>query len=251
MDIIEITRLFHRFPDGTQSLADVNLSVRDDDFVVIAGANGSGKTTLLRHLNGLLSPESGTVTVCGVSVKKDPLAVRKLVGMVFQDADSQIIGDTVYDDVCFGPENLRLTRDEVEIRARKALADVNLTGSEEKSPHNLSGGEKRRLAIAGVLAMSPRVLLLDEPFSNLDYPATRTVLEQIRQLHEAGHTIIVTTHDLEKVISYANRLVVMEHGRIVLDGRPETVINDIEKYGIRPPCSVLLGRGVQPWLPCL
>jgi biotin transport system ATP-binding protein len=99
--------------------------------------------------------------------------------------------------------------------------------------------------------MSPRVLLLDEPFSNLDYPATRTVLEQIRQLHEAGHTIIVTTHDLEKVISYANRLVVMEHGRIVLDDRPETVINDIEKYGIRPPCSVLLGRGVQPWLPCL
>lgn len=247
MDIIEITRLTHRFPDGTPSLTDITLSVGDGDFVVIAGANGSGKTTLLRHLNGLLTPESGTVNVCGVTVQKDPLAARKLVGMVFQDADSQIIGDTVYDDVCFGPENLRLDEDEIDARARKALADVNLTGSEDKSPHHLSGGEKRRLAIAGVLAMAPRVMLLDEPFSNLDYPATRLVLEQIRSLHKAGHTIIVTTHDLEKVIADANRLVVMDRGCVVLDGNPEAVVNDMEKYGVRPPCSVLLGQGIQPW----
>lgn len=248
MDIIEITSLSHRFPDGTESLSDITLSIRDGDFIVIAGANGSGKTTLLRHLNGLLLPESGSVNVCGVSVVKDPLAARKQVGMVFQDADSQIIGDTVYDDVCFGPENLRLPRNEIETRVKKALAAVNLTGLEEKSPHNLSGGEKRRLAIAGVLAMTPRVMLLDEPFSNLDYPATRMVLNQIRHLHKVGHTIIVTTHDLEKVISCANRLVVMEQGRVVLDGSPEAVVEDLETYGIRPPCSVLLGKGIQPWL---
>lgn len=248
MNIIEIERLCHRFPDGTRSLSDVTLSVKDGEFLIIAGANGSGKTTLLRHVNGLLSPESGTVSVCGVSVEKDPLEARKNAGMVFQDADSQIVGDTVYDDVCFGPENLRLDRAEIDARVQKALVDVNLTGSEDKSPHNLSGGEKRRLAIAGVLAMAPRIMLLDEPFSNLDYPATRTVLEQIRRLHEAGHTIIVTTHDLEKVIAYADRLVVMDQGRVVLDGGPDEVVGEIEAFGIRPPCSVLLGQGVRPWL---
>jgi len=249
VDIIEITGLSHRFPDGTQSLIDISIGFRDGDFIVIAGANGSGKTTLLRHLNGLLVPECGTVTVCGVLVQKDPLAARKQVGMVFQDADSQIIGDTVYDDVCFGPENLQMDREEIDARARQALADVKLTGSEDKSPHNLSSGEKRRLAIAGVLAMAPPIMLLDEPFSNLDYPATRTVLDQINQLHQTGHTIIITTHDLEKVISYANRIVVMEQGRVVEDGKPEDVVNTVDRYGIRPPCSVLLGRGIQQWAP--
>ncbi len=248
MEVIEITRLSHRFPDGTQSLTDISLRISSGEFIVIAGANGSGKTTLLRHLNGLLLPASGSVKVGGVSVQSNPLAARKLVGMVFQDADSQIIGDTVYDDVCFGPENLRLDRDEIDTRAARALAAVNLLGFEDRSPHNLSGGEKRRLAIAGVLAMAPQVLLLDEPFSNLDYPATRTVLTQIAQLYQSGHTIIITTHDLEKVISYAGRLVVMERGRIVADGRPEDLIGAVDKYGIRPPCSVLHGRGIQPWL---
>ena len=248
MDVIEIIGLSHSFPDGTQSLADISFSVQEGEFVVIAGANGSGKTTLLRHLIGLLTPESGTVRVCGVSVQEDPLAARKQVGMVFQNADSQIVGDTVYDDVCFGPENLRLEREEIEARVEKALADVNLGGALDKSPHNLSGGEKRRLAIAGVLAMAPRIMLLDEPFSNLDYPATRTVLEQIDELHKRGHTIVITTHDLEKVLSYATRLVVMGQGRVILDGEPEAAVTDIEQYGIRPPCSVLLGKGIQRWL---
>lgn len=120
MDVIEIIGLSHNFPDGTQSLADISLSVKEGEFVVIAGANGSGKTTLLRHLIGLLTPESGTVRVCGVSVQDDPLAARKQVGMVFQDADSQIVGDTVYDDVCFGPENLRLGREEIDARVEKS-----------------------------------------------------------------------------------------------------------------------------------
>jgi len=248
VDIIDIRELCHRFPDGTQSLADISLTINSGDFVLIAGANGSGKTTLLKHFNGLLRPESGTVRVCGVPVQDDPLAARKNVGMVFQDADSQIVGDTVYDDVCFGPENLRFERDDIERRVKTALAAVNLGGSMNKSPHHLSGGEKRRLAIAGVLAMTPQVMVLDEPFSNLDYPATATVLQQIQQLHRGGHTIVVTTHDLEKVITLANRLVVMDRGRIVRDGSPADVVGEIDAYGIRPPCSVLLGQGIQPWL---
>jgi len=248
MSIIQTSQLCHRFSDGTQSLSDVSLTFKEGEFTVIAGANGSGKTTLLRHFNGLLFPESGSVSVCGISVKKDPQAARRHVGMVFQDSDSQIIGDTVYDDVAFGPENLRLERSLIDQRVTQALSDVNLAGFEEKKPHNLSGGEKRRLGIAGVLSMAPRVLLMDEPFSNLDYPATCTVLSQVLKLHQAGHTIIITTHDLEKVIAHAQRLIVMEKGCVVQDGRPEELVADIEQYGIRPPCSVQLGKGIQAWV---
>lgn len=248
MSIIQITNLSHRYADGSVGLSDVSLTLNEGEFTVIAGANGSGKTTLLRHLNGLLTAQSGTVTVCGCTVKQDPLAARRRVGLVFQDADSQIVGETVYDDVAFGPENLAFSRSEINRRVSRALAAVDLGGFENKRPHHLSGGEKRRLAIAGVLAMAPRVLLMDEPFSNLDYPATCRVLDQILELHQTGHTIIITTHDLEKVVAHAQRLVVMAKGRVVKDGRPAEIIGGIERYGIRPPCSVQLGRGIRPWV---
>jgi biotin transport system ATP-binding protein len=245
--IIETENLCHAYADGTQALKNVSLSFNEGEFTIIAGANGSGKTTFLRHLNGLLYPSSGEVTVCGKSVEKDPLAARRQVGMVFQDADSQIVGETVFDDAAFGPENLRLGHDEILDRVNRALSAVNLTGYEEKRPHLLSGGEKRRLAIAGVLAMQPKVLLMDEPLSNLDYPATRLVINQILKLQKCGHTILLTTHDLEKVIVHAQRLVVMEKGGVVEDGVPTEVVERIEQYGIRPPCSVQMGMGIQPW----
>jgi biotin transport system ATP-binding protein len=184
----------------------------------------------------------------GVPVAEDLPRARQMVGMVFQDADSQIVGETVYDDTAFGPENLALTRPQIDQRVNQALAAVDLSGFEDKRPHHLSGGEKRRLAIAGVLAMAPRVLLMDEPFSNLDYPATCRVLEQILDLHKKGHTIVITTHDLEKVVAHAQRLVVMANGRVVKDGLPAEVMHGIERYGIRPPCSVQLGRGIRPWV---
>jgi biotin transport system ATP-binding protein len=246
--LIETSHLSHRFADGTIGINDVSLVFDEGEFTVIAGANGSGKTTLLRHLNGLLLPSSGSVSIAGKSVKKDPLAARQMVGMVFQDADSQIVGETVYDDVAFGPENLALARKEIDRRIKAALEAVELAGFEDKRPHHLSGGEKRRLAIAGVLAMKPRVLLMDEPFSNLDYPATCRVLNQIIDLHRQGHTIIICTHDLEKVIAHAQRLVVMARGRVVKDGRPAEMVGGIERYGIRPPCSVQLGEGIRPWV---
>ncbi len=247
MAIIEVLGLSHRFSDGTQAISDVSLSFAEGELTIIAGANGSGKTTLLRHLNGLLLADDGSVTVCGRSVKKDPMGARRRVGMVFQDADSQIVGETVYDDVAFGPENLGLARSEIDRRVAKALDAVDMAGFEDKRPHHLSGGEKRRLAIAGVLAMAPSVLLMDEPFSNLDYPAACMVIDQIAALHEKGRTIIITTHDLEKVIFLAQRLVVMEKGRVVEDGLPEKVVHDVARYGIRPPCSVQMGRGIRSW----
>jgi biotin transport system ATP-binding protein len=245
--IIQVSSLCHRFADGTRGLDNVTLNFEEGEFTVIAGANGSGKTTLLRHLNGLLFPESGSVRVCGRSVMENPLQARQVVGMVFQDADSQIVGETVYDDVAFGPENLLCDRAEIDRRVAEALAAVGLSGREDKRPHLLSGGEKRRLAIAGVLAMAPRVLLMDEPFSNLDYPASCQVLAQIRDLHDKGHTIVVTTHDLEKVAAHVQRLVVMAHGRVVADGRPDEVMADVTRYGIRLPCSVKLGKGILAW----
>ncbi len=246
--MIEIERLCHRYGDGTVALENVDLRVEKGEFVLIAGSNGSGKTTLLRHLNGLLLPDRGTVKVAGLNVAKNLKRVRQIVGMVFQDADSQIVGETVYDDVAFGPENLRMPEDEVRERVRQALESVGLWESRQKRPHLLSGGEKRRLAIAGVLAMASEVVVFDEPFSNLDYPATKQVLSRMIELHDRGTTILATTHDLEKVAAHAQRLVVMQNGRVVRDGRPPETARGVEQFGIREPVSFRNGGEFVSWL---
>ncbi|THB74819.1 MAG: ABC transporter ATP-binding protein [Desulfobulbaceae bacterium] len=248
MRYLQADNLCHRFADGSVALDQVSITVAAGELIVIAGANGSGKTTLLKHLNGLLLPQSGQVILDDVPIVDDLRETRSKVGMVFQDPDSQIIGDTVYDDIAFGPENLRLSSQEVKRRVTKAMAEVGLTGFENKIPQNLSGGEKRLVAIAGVLAMDPAVLLMDEPFSNLDYGSARSVLTQIRRLHANGHAIIITTHDLEKVLGYADRLVVMRGGKIAADGQPSEIVTTIESYGVRPPCSVLMNGVIEPWL---
>lgn len=248
MNILEIVNLSHFFPDGSCGVENINLSIKKGEFVVIGGQNGSGKTTLCRHLNGLLNPTSGEVLLNGESIQKDIRKTRQTVGMVFQNADMQIVGETVYSDISFGPENLSLPRDEINNRVDAAINDVGLTALRDHKPHTLSGGEKRKLAIAGILVMLPRVIIFDEPFSNLDYPGSRQVLKQIINLHRTGHTIIIITHELEKVIAQADRLVVMQRGRIVQSGSPAGIIMDVEQYGIRMPCSVKLGKGVVSWL---
>jgi biotin transport system ATP-binding protein len=248
MKIIEIENLSHRFADGTHGLKNINLTIEEGAFVVIAGPNGSGKTTLLKHLNGLLLPTTGTVRVAGIPVPENLISVRQMVGMVFQDPDSQIVGETVSDDVAFGPENLCLDRSEVKRRVARALDLVNLLDFKNQKPHLLSGGEKRRLAIAGILAMEPKVLVFDEPFSSLDYPGIKQVLKQIISLHQAGHTILVAAHDLEKVIAHADRLVIMNHGKVVKNGLPGQLLGELEAFGIRQPCAYRLGGEVQSWL---
>jgi biotin transport system ATP-binding protein len=248
MNIIEIENLTHRFSNNFIGLDRVNLKIREGEFVVIAGANGSGKTTLLRHLNGLLLPEDGTVRVSGFSVSERPIQARQYVGMVFQDADTQIVGETVYDDVAFGPENLCLPEQEIQKRVENALKAVDLWEFRFHRPHLLSGGEKRRLAIAGVLTMNPKILVFDEPFSNLDYHGIRQVLSQMLNLHKQGHTIVVTTHDLEKVIAHTQRLIIMRNGQVVRDGLPEDLVYEVEKFGIRMPCSFQFRGKFFSWL---
>jgi len=248
MFIIEIENLSHRFENGTLGLDGINLQIRKGAFVVVAGPNGSGKTTLIRHLNGLLLPTAGRVKVAGVSVQENRLRARRLVGMMFQDADSQIVGETVSADVAFGPENLCLARNQIDKRVRQALDAVGLRDLGDQRPHLLSGGEKRRLAIAGILAMEPVVIAFDEPFASLDYPGVKQILKQIIALHQAGHTILVITHDLEKVIAHADRLIIMQKGKIAKDGVPAEIVTDIESLGVKAPCASFQGMGVCSWL---
>ncbi len=210
MTLIEVSNLSHRSPDGKQILAGIDLVIKAAEFVVVAGANGAGKSTLFRHLNGLLAPSEGTVLIDGIAVEVDLKRARRLVGMIFQDADSQIVGETVYDDAAFGPENLGFPAAEVQELVEQTLKQVGLAHLRDLPPHLLSGGEKRRLAIAGVLTMKPRILVFDEPFSNLDYQGVKQVLAQMAALHDSGHTLVVSTHNLETVGGLAKRLIIMQ-----------------------------------------
>lgn len=248
LNIIEIDHLSHFFSDGSLGLEDIHLNIRKGSFVVLAGRNGSGKTTLMRHFNGLQLPTEGEVRVDGLAVSRNVTAARQKVGMVFQDTDSQIVGDTVFEDIAFGPENLKLGREEINRRVERALKAVGLSERAGDRPHLLSGGQKRRLTIAGILAMDPAILVFDEPFSNLDFPGVISVLQQIVSLHHAGHTIFLTTHDLEKVIAHADRLLIMEKGRIVRDDIPRSLLQNLEQFGVREPCSSRMGREVISWL---
>ena len=232
--IIQIENLSHRFSNGTMGVNQANLSIRKGEFVILAGPNGSGKTTLLRHLNGLVMPSQGDVSINGVRVKGNLLRARRMVGMVFQDAESQIVGETVREDVAFGPENLGLETAAIDGRTDWALNKVGLSHKAEMPPHLLSGGEKRRLAIAGVLSMQPEIILFDEPFSNLDYPGICQVVDQMKALKHDGHTMVVTSHDMDPVIELADRLIVMHQGRIARDGLPALEVSEAVSLGIRP-----------------
>jgi biotin transport system ATP-binding protein len=188
-------------------------------------------------------PSEGDVSIKGVRVKGNLLHARKMVGMVFQDADSQIVGETVREDVAFGPENLGLDPATIDDQTDGALKKVGLAHKADMSPHLLSGGEKRRLAIAGVLSMQPEIILFDEPFSNLDYPGICQVVGQMKALKKDGHTIVVTSHDMDPVVGLADRLVVMDQGRIVKDGTPALEGGEAISLGIRP-VSLNFGRNL-------
>jgi cobalt transport protein ATP-binding subunit len=246
--MIEILNLHHRYPDGTYTLKGINLNILKGEFVLICGPNGSGKTTLTRIMGGLLKPTEGQVCINGLDTTKKSLEVRRLVGMVFQDPETQIVGETVGEDLAFGPENMGLSAEKVSQRVDHALRVMGLEGLSEKPCYLLSGGEKRRLAIAGVLAMDPEIVLFDEPFSYLDYPGTREVLYHMVRLHREGRTLVVTTHDVEKVIAHVNRIVVIQGGELKAEGPPEALVAELSRFDVRPPCSTLLGQERISWL---
>ena len=239
--LIEVSSLSHIFPDGTKALDEVSLDIHAGSFVILAGPNGSGKTVFMRHLNGLARPTSGEVLLEGMPVLNDLSRARRSIGLVFQDTDAQIVGQTVARDTAFGPENLRLPRKEIDKRVKAALEATGLVGFDERRPHTLSGGEKRRLAVAGVLAMEPDMLVLDEPFTGLDWPGCADLLAVLDGLHASGKTILLITHDLDKVLAHADRLVLMDYGRIAADGSPSDIITQVEELGIRRPAGDVTG----------
>ena len=235
LTVIEVSDLRHSFRDGTNALNGIDLRVKKGEFILCAGRNGSGKTVFSRHLNALYLPTSGSVRINGQPTNEDPQYARRTVGLVFQDADSQIVGQTVRQDIAFGPQNLRLPAKEIERRVSSALQTLDLGKLADHRPHQLSGGEKRRLAIASVLAMEPEVVVFDEPFSNLDFPGVQSVLQHVVDLHRGGHTVLLVTHDIEKAAAHADRMVVFDSGRIALDDSPAKLLPEVHRYGIRPP----------------
>ena len=216
------------------ALEDVSLTIEDGELIGLLGHTGSGKTTLVQHLNGLLKPTSGKVVVDGLDItEKDVslLEVRRRVGLVFQYPEYQLFEETVAKDVAFGPKNLGLSEQEVDERVRYALQEVGLVYEDiaERSPFELSGGQMRRVAIAGVLAMRPKTLILDEPTAGLDPAGRRSILGMIRELHGAGGlTVVMVSHNMDDISSLATRLVVMSRGKMVLTGTPREVFQHRE-----------------------
>jgi len=230
--MIEARNLHTRRGDTTV-LDGLSLRVDDGEFLVIAGANGSGKTTLVRHFNGLLDPDSGSVSVDGTLVEEDPVAARTAVGMVFQNPRDCFVAATVGADVAFGPENLGLGRGEIDRRVDEALDAVDMTAHREARIDRLSGGQQARVAIAGALAMEPSHLVLDEPFTGLDAPARESILRRLGALSAAGTSVIVVTHDLRDLADRLDRVVVVAEGTIALE--TDSVRDDrLATFGVRP-----------------
>ena len=222
--IVEVKDLRHVYPDGTEALRGVSFRITHGESVAIIGANGAGKSTLLQHLNGYLAPTGGEVRIGDFPLTKATLPeIRRAVGMVFQDPDDQLFMPTVHDDVAFGPLNLGLPEQEVERRVREALDQVGAAHLADKPPYHLSGGEKKRVAIATVLSMSPTILVMDEPTSGLDPYARRRLMSLLRDFH---HTKIFTSHDLDMVMDLCDRTIVLHQGEVRADGPTMEIFRD-------------------------
>ncbi|MBT9777158.1 energy-coupling factor transporter ATPase [Clostridium sp. MCC353] len=244
---IKVENLNYIYGQGTAfeqyALKDVNFEIPDGQFVGIIGHTGSGKSTLIQHLNGLIKPTSGHIYYNGEDIYQEGYSLKLLrskVGLVFQYPEHQLFEVDVFSDVCYGPKNLGLSQEEIEERAREALTLVKLDENLWKqSPFELSGGQKRRVAIAGVMAMKPEVLILDEPTAGLDPKGRDEILDQILELHdEKGMTIILVSHSMEDIARYADRLMVMNQGEKVFDGAPKEVFEhykELETIGLAAP----------------
>lgn len=264
MSAIEIKNLTYVYSPKTPfekvALSDINLSIEEGQFVGIVGATGSGKSTLIQHLNGLVKVQDkkkSSVVVNGMSAtdKKTLKNLRFEVGMVFQYPEYQLFADTVEKDVAFGPKNMKLEKDEIDRRVRRAIEVVGLDydAFAHRSPFDLSGGEKRRVAIAGVIAMEPKILVLDEPVAGLDPQGREEILALVKKLQkEVSPTVIMVSHNMDDIAVIADRIVALKDGKLIADGTPKEVFSNrklIEDAGLDVPCStrisdMLIERGI-------
>lgn len=237
--LLETDRLSFSYEEGKEVLHDISFQIRKGEKIAVVGSNGAGKSTLFLNLNGVLQPDRGTIRYEGKEIrKKDWKIMREKVGIIFQNADEQIIGSTVFSEVAFGPVNMKLGKEEISRRVQDALSYMNLTGYEKRPPHYLSGGEKKRVSIADILAMKPEILIFDEPTAALD-PVNTDVLENVlEQLSGEGRTLLVSTHDVDFAYRFADRILVFAEGKLIADGTPEGIFGDNkirEKANLRMP----------------
>ncbi len=232
--VLEVKALTHTYSAGTpfehKAIDNVDLEVMPGEFLGIIGHTGSGKSTLIQHLNGLLRPTDGQILLDGTDIWERPKEIRKVrfqVGLVFQYPEYQLFEETVYKDISFGPKNMGLEGEEIDCRVRRAAAFAGIDEEMlEKSPFELSGGQKRRVAIAGVIAMEPKVLILDEPTAGLDPRGREAILAQLRSYHkQKGNTVILVSHSMEEIARNVDRIVVMSHSHKLMDGTPEEVFS--------------------------
>ena len=259
---LELKHVSHIYQEGSAkesyALRDICLNVNEGEFLGIAGHTGSSKSTLIQHFNGLLKPTSGEVIVDGVNIngkeaKKELKALRMQVGIVFQYPEYQLFEETVERDIAFGPRNLGLSDIEIQHRVAEAMDILKLSKKlRKKSPFELSGGQKRKIAIAGVLAMKPKYLILDEPTAGLDPKGREEFLELIADLHRQGLTVVMVSHSMDDIARYAQRMIVLEHGEIRLEGTPQTVFAQyelLERIGLGVPTltKLLIELRKQGW----
>ena len=255
--IIRVDNLTHTYGVGTpfqrSAVEGLSLDIRRGEFLGIIGHTGSGKSTLIQHLNGLLKPSSGTIYLDGADIWAEPKKIRSVrfrVGLVFQYPEYQLFEDTVRKDIAFGPKNMGLDADEVERRVLAALSAVGLDESVlDKSPFALSGGQKRRVAIAGVMAMEPEVLILDEPTAGLDPRGRESILQMLREYHEKrGSTVVLVSHSMEEIARNAQRIIVLSGGGVCMEGTPAEVFaraDELEAVGLDVPQSTKIAAALR------
>ena len=229
--ILETRNVSYSYADGTQALNGVSISLEEGKKIALVGPNGAGKSTLMLMFNGILRPSAGEIVFHGRTLQYDSTSLREIrrkVGMVFQNPDDQIFAPTVYQDVAFGPINLGFAPEKVERYVSYALSYVGLCGYEQRPPHHLSGGEKKRVAIAGILAMEPEVIILDEPTSNLDPASSEEIMEMLDELNLGGKTMIISTHDVDLAYRWADELLLMENGQLLHQGEPSSIFTNQE-----------------------
>ncbi|WP_084031527.1 ATP-binding cassette domain-containing protein [Anaerobacillus arseniciselenatis] len=247
MQAVHIENVTYSYPDMTPAISDISLQIPVGAKVALLGPNGAGKSTLLHHLNGLKLPQNGSVSIMGVPLnKKSAKAIRQKVGLVFQDPDDQVISGTVWEDVQFGPRNLGLSEEEIEEVCNVALGSVGMLEFKSRAPYQLSYGQKKRVAIAGILAMKPDIVILDEPMSYLDPQGQDEVAALLQGLSFMGKTVLLSTHDVDFAVSWADMIILMKDGQLLASGGPELLTDEewIRKSNLHLPRIARLFRMV-------